>query len=139
MSIFGIFIIALIMAFAFSPYKRNNPVAPLLIFFFILLLSGLAAQYWVVPMGPSVWGVSWLPVLVIMFVFGLLFSATPPKSNRRAGGGNAENVEETAGVMGIIIWILLFILVIAVIIGFYNSDKMITYHVQQQLAHVFIC
>jgi hypothetical protein len=119
MSIFGIFIIALIMSFAFSPYKKNNPVAPLILLFFILLLSGLAAQYWVIPFGPRGWGISWLPVLIMMFVFGLLFSSPSRRSKKVV---NVEQQEEVASdAIGVFVWIILFILLAVVIAGIYRA------------------
>jgi len=119
MSIFGIFIIALIMSFAFSPYKKNNPVAPLIVLFFMLLLAGLAAQYWIIPFGPRGFGISWFPVIILMFVFGLLFSFSP--GHRRKKAVVEQQQEEAAGAMGIFIWIILFVLLAVVIAGIYRT------------------
>lgn len=120
MSLFGIFIVALIMSFAFSPYRRENPLGPMILFFLLLLLAGLAAHFWVLPFGPRVWGVSWLPVLVMMFAFGLLFSSPPPRHMRKK---EVKQELEATGVMGIFLWLLFFILLAAVIIGLYHSTN----------------
>jgi len=119
MGIFGAFILALLIAFLFSPYKNRDSAAPLLILFLVLFFGGLAAQFWIVPFGPIVWGVSWFPIFFIILIFGLLFSA-PPR-HRRAFSTKDTQVNEAATI-SIFIWVLLLILAIAAIVGLYYSD-----------------
>lgn len=124
MSFFGIFIIALIMSFAFSPYKKNNPLAPLIVLFFMLLLAGLAAQYWVIPFGPQHLGISWLPVIIMMFIFGLLFSSSPSKRRmQKRDELPPEQQQEASNAISIFVWIILFVLLTVVVAGIHNATS----------------
>ncbi len=122
MGILGAFIIALFMAILFSPYKRNDSFVPLLILFLILFAAGIAAQFWIVPFGPVFWGVSWLRILFIIFIFALLFSAPAP--HRRTGITESADTPAAAAAIGALVWIVLIILVVAIVIGIYFSESL---------------
>jgi hypothetical protein len=117
MALLGILIIALVVTLLFSPYRSRDSLLPLLVLFLVLFFAGYAAQLWIVPFGPVMWGVSWLPVLFVVLIFALLFSAPP--AHRRAGGD--EDMNATA-VISIFIWLLLLILAGAIIFGLYHPN-----------------
>lgn len=89
MSILAAFFIALFVSALFSsPYwSKGASMAPLAIFLFVLFLAGIAGGYWIVPFGPVMWGVEWLPLLSIIFVVAILFSAPPPHHRTIATSG----------------------------------------------------
>lgn len=120
MSIFAAIILALIISLLFAPGYRRGSFAPLIIFFFVLFMAGIASQYWIIPFGPAWWGISWMPLLFILLIFTLLLAA-PSAYERKAAKTN--NTPETASVaaISIFIWLLLLMLSIAILIGFFST------------------
>jgi hypothetical protein len=118
MGILGSLLLAFVVSILFLPYRRNDPVAPLLFFFFILFMGGLAAQYWITPFGPVLWGVAWFPVLFVVLIFAMLFSITP--SSRNA----ADWPPEGAAAIGVIAWILLVLLFVAAAFGIWYKPTL---------------
>jgi hypothetical protein len=123
MGILGAFIIALMVAILFSPYKGQNSVMPLVILFLVLFAAGIAAQFWVVPFGPVFLGVAWFRILFIVLIFALLFSSPPP--HRRISSASEAVNEPVVTAVSVFVWIILFILVAAIVIGLYYSDVLL--------------
>jgi len=121
MGILIAFVIALIAAFAFSPYKRGDSLMPFAILFLILFLSGLSSQFWIVPFGPQFMGVTWLRILLTVFVFALLISAPP--THRKLSRVTEDDV--TVPAISAFIWILLLLLVISIVAGLFYSEKLL--------------
>src|SRR4051812_19109667 len=111
MLIFSAFIVALLVALLFAPGYRKGSFAPLIVFFMILFLAGIASQYWIMPFGPVWWGVSWMPLLFIILLFSFLFSAPSPYEKRAA---KSSTVQEATSIgvaaVSIFIWLLLVLL-----------------------------
>jgi len=122
MGVLGAFIIALFVAILFSPYKRSDSFMPLFILFLVLFAAGIAAQFWIVPFGPVFWGVSWLRILFIVFIFALLFSTPAP--HRRSRVEDATDSAPAAAAIGILVWLILLVLIVAIIIGIYYSESL---------------
>ncbi len=129
MVIFSAFILALIVSVLFSPYRRSSLVS-LAILFAILFMAGVSSQYWITPVGPSYWGVYWVPMILTVLVFLLLFLAPPPSGEyiRRTKNSTEEitlHKEKTdhapTEVIGLLTWIIFLILIIVTAAGFYNS------------------
>jgi len=116
------FIISMIMAILFSPYKRNKSLFPFAILCFVLFSAGLSAQFWVIPFGPLLFGVSWLRILFVVFIFALLFSS--PALNRIPLVESREEAPEPGILaLSLFIWIVLFLLVISIVVGLYYSES----------------
>ena len=112
-------IIALFVLLLFSPrYIKGASIVPILVFFLVLFLAGIASRYWITPFGPVLWGVSWVPMLIIIVVVALLFSAPSPYHHHRSKkeDSNLENASELAAV-GTLVWILISVLVGLIIAG----------------------
>jgi hypothetical protein len=117
MNIIAAFIIALISSLIIlfaAGTKGRSSVFPLVLFFVILFLAGVATQYWITPFGPVYWGVSWFPLIFIILVFSILLSAQP--LHRRSG----EDTETSA--ISIFIWLLVVLLLIAALTGFFYKE-----------------
>jgi magnesium-transporting ATPase (P-type) len=125
MSILAAFLIAIFVSVLFSsPYRsKGSSMAPLAIFFFVLFLSGIAGGYWIVPFGPVMWGVAWLPLLSIIFVVAILFSAPPPHQRTITTPGEKAEMGAFAAV-SIFTWILFVVLLIAIFAGIFQSHPM---------------
>lgn len=123
MGILAALIIALLVSLIFSAIYRNGPLSSLLIFFLILFMGGMAAQFWIVPFGPVVWGVAWLPLLFIVLIFAFLFS-TPVPFQRNATKADEKNTIAAPVVLAlnIFIWALLVLLLVAVVAGYYRTN-----------------
>lgn len=117
MGVLAAFVIALIVAVLFSPYKRKDSVMPLVILFLVLFAAGVAAQFWIVPFGPVILGVAWFRILFIILIFALLFSASPPHRRTKVAEEDTGSV-----VTAVFVWLILIILFIAIILGLYYSD-----------------
>lgn len=126
MSILAAFLIALFFSVLFSsPYRsKGASMAPLALFFLVLFLAGIAGGYWIVPFGPVIWGVAWLPLLSIIFVVAILFSAPPPHQRTIASSGEKTEMGAFAAI-SIFTWILFVVLLIAVLAGIFQSHPII--------------
>jgi hypothetical protein len=117
MSIIAALILAILVALLFAPGYRTGSFTPLILLFFILFLAGLAGSFWIVPFGPVWWGISWFPMLSVIVICAVLFSIIPP-------GGKAvkHDAEATAAVaISWFIWLILILLAIAVITGYWTT------------------
>lgn len=124
MGIFGAFVIAVIMAFLFSGYRKKNSVMPLVILFLVLFFAGVSAQFWIVPFGPKIWGVNWVPVLLTVVVIALIFSATPPHINY-SKTNEPPPISPAGTAIGITIWVIILVLILASVIGYFNSGSLV--------------
>jgi hypothetical protein len=120
MSILAAFTLALLIALLFAPGYRKGSYGPIVIFFFILFLAGIASQFWIIPIGPVWWGVSWLPLLFVMLLFTFLFAAPSPYERERATKVNGE--QAAVAVVSVFIWLFVSLLFIAIIIGFLTKS-----------------
>ena len=97
MMLFGHLIIALALAILLGgifliAFARPGPWESIPFFFLVVFLVIWAGGIWMTPIGPTVWGVYWLPFLVIGLLFMILLAATSPPSRRTTA--RSENVEE---------------------------------------------
>lgn len=114
--------IGLVVVFFFSlvlgrrgPWVRSGGLGGLLWFFLVIFLGAWAVGVWVDPLGPALWGVTWLPFFFGALVFALLLAALsdPPGRSATATGPEAEaNVA-----LGLFFWFLLLALVVAILFG----------------------
>ena len=120
--------VALIMAVGigllfYYGFRVTGPWGSLWAFLAILVLAGIAAEAWINPIGPYVFGVSWLGAFLFILIFALLIgAATPPRRSAEEipPGTGAEEVRRTrpgALALGTFFWFLLLILLLAVIGG----------------------
>jgi len=97
--------------------------------FLLILLVAWAAGTWARPVGPPLWGVYWMPFLVFGLIVALVIAAaTPPDRARRRSGevpasaGAAapeeEASEETAVAVGMGVWIVFIVLLVALVLGY---------------------
>ena len=122
------FVLALVISLIFSPSLRDkdSSTAPVIVMFVILLLAGIAAPYWVVPFGPLVWGIAWMPLVITVLIFSFLLAAPSPYKSRRYRNkinGNKVNEEEVAetAAISIFAWILFVLLSIAALVGYLRA------------------
>lgn len=121
MSIFVAFIIALLFSLLFSSgYRKSGSLVPLGMFFLILFMATLAGHYWIVPFGPILWGVAWLPLIFIGIISALLFVVPSPRTKIRDADSKANDADLAVAGISVFIWILFIVFLIAVIAGHYK-------------------
>jgi len=114
--------IALLLTTIFSVGLGNaGPWDSWLLFFVIVFLATWVGALWVRPVGPPLWGVYWLPALLVGLVFALVLAAAVPSRTP----GMARRPEErepverqTALAVSVFLWLLLIGLLITVILGY---------------------
>lgn len=116
------FVVALLLSLLFIPFaasrgRTNSVTAVALFFFFILFLATWAGGVWLTPVGPAVYGVQWLPFLLVGIIVALLLVAArdpmsgpelPRMSSESGSRSRPLEAEATAAatVFGILFWIL---------------------------------
>ncbi|HYG52591.1 MAG TPA: hypothetical protein VD905_16885 [Flavobacteriales bacterium] len=120
MILLAAFLISLVISLVFFPIGyKGSPFGAIALFFGILFLAVLASGFWIVPFGPALWGVYWLPLAITGIFFAFLLLLPPPTRSVT----RKENVsEETTMAISGFVWILLIGLFIAVVAG-YNKNR----------------
>ena len=125
MEFLAAFILAFLITLIFAMGYRGSgsTLTQIAVLFFILFMAGIAGQYWIVPFGPVLWGISWLPMLFIVLVVTLLFAAPPPYpvNTRKTTDPGKDNPAKVA--IGVGIWIILLALLMAAIIGYNKTPS----------------
>lgn len=108
----------------------RGPGGKIWTFFLVLFLVIWAADLWVTPYGPEVWGVTFVPLFVIGFIVALLIAAAQGakrKSDKeiqkedkdyQPENVNVQKMDESSA-LGAIFWVLLILLFIAIGIGLF--------------------
>ena len=120
MAILIVLFLALVISIISAlPFRGREPsVVTVILIFIILAMAGLVAQYWIMPFGPLICGVSLMTILIIAFLL-----ATPSPHQRRIKGakGEEQKVVKAAASIGGLMWTLLFLLSAAVLIGYFRA------------------
>lgn len=141
------FVLALVVALLLTPlfvlafgWRRGEDESgwATALFVFMLLLFGLwASTFWLVPAGPLVGGVAWVPLLLVGVILLLIVAAASPversPAGRRADAGVATPLDAKAeparrqvdreggwgmAALGGVFWVLLIMLFVVIAIGF---------------------
>lgn len=103
-------------------FGRRGPWARSSLFFLLIFLAAWAGGVWITPIGPPMWGVYWLPFLVVAVLFAfLLAAATPPERPPRSRIEAWEQEREmatTALVVETFFWLLLVSLVLIILLRY---------------------
>jgi len=116
------FLAALLLSLLFTAgFRRPADWANFLIFFVVVFLAAWAGGVWLTPFGPAVWGVYWLPFLLVALVIALILAALvpnrPPRSRRQAEL-QAEEAAEAETALSVFFWILMVVLLIGIIVHY---------------------
>jgi len=97
-------------------------------FFLIILLSSWAGGVWVMPFGPLLWGIHWLPFLSAGLIVALIFTVSAPQRPPRSHKETVKMLERirrekelkkaTYITLSLFFWVLLFVLIAAIIIRY---------------------
>lgn len=123
-------IIAFILTLIFAGLKQRGPWGSLWTFFLIVLLATWAIGALFNPIGPSVWGIYFLPFLIVgVFVAVLLAAVTqaePFKDRPREVRGAMDDDEarkvSVGASIGMLFWLLVVFLVILLITQYVGEN-----------------
>ena len=95
-------------------FRRSGPWPGIILFLAVVFLGTWAGGVWLQPFGPTVWGVAFLPFLLIGILVALLVAAaTPPPP--------VEAVEETPPpevAVGAFFWVLVIVLLASLVLWY---------------------
>jgi hypothetical protein len=119
-----VLIVALVITLVFSIFSKRR-LRGLWLFFLLLFLSTWAGQIWIPPFGPRAIGIAWVPLLAVALFFSLFIIALVPSVPEKTD--QTEKKEDGAFIaIGTFFWILLLILVISIVVGYYRAPYSIT-------------
>lgn len=115
------FLLALAVALFFTVifgirYRRTGPWMRIEAFFVVLFLATWGIGLWIIPFGPVIFGVSWMPFFLAGLIIGLFLAAAssrPPKTPKEA----LTKAFEQAGVersIDIFFWFLVMMFILAI-------------------------
>lgn len=119
-------VIALSVSLILSTFLRKQaPRAGFFFFFLMLFLITLAGGLWIKPFGPTIYGVFWVPLLIIGLFAGLfLYHSTPDRlprnrqerMQRRQDQRETRQLEQLTYVtLDVFFWIIIFLLIISIL------------------------
>ena len=114
-------VIAFLFAVLFSVLFRGREAAPGFLFAFILFfLFAWAGGLWLGPFGPAVFGVYWLPgIILVVLVFLLLgIFVDPAPRTKQEARAELETRQAIGTLFGVFFWLLIAGLVVAIILGY---------------------
>lgn len=125
------FLVALVLALLLIPLTSSHRpregkagAGVVLFLFLILFFATWAGGLWLTPIGPPLWGVYWLPFVLVGLFVALVLAATAEPSRRDhlrrreipTQGAEAEATEAAA--FGVMFWLLLIALLAAIIAAY---------------------
>jgi len=76
--VYALFFALLLTAAFFALFRTKGPWSSIVLFFLVIFLATWAGGAWLAPFGPGLWGISFLPFLLVGLVFALLLAAVAP-------------------------------------------------------------
>ncbi|MDX1577995.1 MAG: hypothetical protein R3266_05900 [Gemmatimonadota bacterium] len=104
-------IVVLVLALGFD---RRSPWGGAGWFFLVVFLGAWAIGAWSSPIGPVLWGVSWVPFLFGALIFGLLIAALTPPPRPRTVEPERVDEADAAIAIGAFFWVFVLVVVLAI-------------------------
>jgi hypothetical protein len=117
-------ILTLLLTFILSLFSKR-PFRSFALFFLLLFLVSWSGQLWITPIGPVLWGIAWVPLIMISIFFSLLIFALIPTAAPPKKQDNTEVEDSPLIVFGVFFWIVLILLMISIIAGYYRSNYLV--------------
>jgi hypothetical protein len=118
-----VLIVTILVSVVFSMgFKSKGPWDSIFLFFIILFLGVWAASVWIKPIGPSIMGVYWAPILFATLIMTIFLAAATP---RRRDGNNQppspegqKNIKRGKRIINIFFWVLVVMLAVLIFLGY---------------------
>jgi hypothetical protein len=109
-----------VMVVGRAPRTRGSSALPFVWLFVILVFTMWAGGLWIGPAGPLIFGVAWLPFLVVGLVVALIVAAATESTQRRdtAFASGRGDVSPLLAAFSVASLVLLVALVIAVAVAY---------------------
>ncbi len=112
-------LVGLLLAVLFSAlFDARGPWDVFWAFLLIVILGSWVGGLWLVPFGPVLFDVAWIPFLLAGLFFALLLAAATPPRRTVVRGGAAAPGSEAALAFSIFFWILLAGFIAAIILAY---------------------
>lgn len=102
-------------------FRRHRHGVEAVIFFLVIFLAAWGGGLWMSPVGPTLYGVSWLPFLLVALIVSLLLIAFVPRKPPKTTTEAKEQIElrrTLEDVFSLSLVVLLVALVVAVVLGY---------------------
>ncbi|MFW6147239.1 MAG: hypothetical protein ACOC6B_02490 [Thermodesulfobacteriota bacterium] len=119
--LFFVLVGVLLTAILLLGLRRKRTWREFLTLFTVVLLGAWAGGLWVSDVGPSAWGVYWVPFLFTGLIFALLLAAAAPPRMPRSLPEQVEQVQaekKREREVGWLIWVLLAALIVTIVIRY---------------------
>jgi hypothetical protein len=118
------FFVALVLSLIFvRGLRRGGPWSSFLAFFIIIFLASWAGGLWMRPLGAALWGVYWLPFLLVGLIFALVIAAAsmpskparPPVELPRQDEVKINQSKATLFALGFFFYIVVIALAVSIL------------------------
>jgi len=119
--LFSVVIGVLLTAILLLGLQRKRTWRDFLIFFIVVFLGAWAGGLWVSKVGPSAWGIYWVPFLFTGLIFALLLAATAPPRMPRSLPEQVEQAKQEEKIereVGWLFWLLIAALAATIIVRY---------------------
>ncbi|MCE3226412.1 MAG: hypothetical protein K0S32_963 [Bacteroidetes bacterium] len=119
---------ALVMALAITIFfssvlRTKGPWGAVWLIFITIFLASWAGYLWITPFGPMVLGVSVAPIFIVGVIFAFILAAVSvPAKRKKMKTEEEKEVDEATIAIGIFFWIVLAILLVAIVSGYYKMS-----------------
>jgi amino acid transporter len=129
--IFAAFV-ALIVTVLFSGVlKKSGPWQGMWYFFAFMMLVALAAARWIRPAGYAFYEIYWIPIVIVVVIFAILFLAiSPSQEPRKHKATEGEDVtgedlieERKSSYAGSFYWFLVVVLFVAIMVSYITDIR----------------
>ncbi len=111
----------------FASKGYRGPWEPIWVYFVLLFLFTWTSGAWITPMGPTLFGIYWLPFLYFAVIFSLIMAAISPRrrpfkwKTTQEKKHEVQEMEIAAAVtMNIFLWLLLISFLVSIILRYRN-------------------
>lgn len=115
------FFVALFITGLFLLVFHRQRRCPVFIFFLIVFLGTWVGGVWMVPIGPTIWNVYWMPFFFAGLIFALLLAAALPMGSFRFRSYNKKQLEKekvAKAVLRSFFWVLIISLIVGIFIHY---------------------
>jgi hypothetical protein len=112
---------AIISAVFFFVFRTSGPWGKFWTLLLTLALAGIAAEEWIKPFGPEVYGVAWIPTVFVIVLFATFIIAVTPSHRIRGKEIPSPTGEDTGKVvLSAFFWFFIIFLLFAAVVGLFT-------------------
>lgn len=119
--IYALFFAVLLTAVFFGLFRTRGPWASLVLFFLVIFLASWAGGAWIAPFGPVLWGISFLPFLLVGLIIALMLAAAAPTQREESTVELVDRDErkreraKAFAALSVFFWILIGVFVVLIL------------------------